>query len=1346
MAGRALGRQVVPRVLPRIIAASAVVALAVAGSPGHPTTVATAATTKTTATATVATATSASTPLEASSGPTTLTLITGDRVQLRSVGGGRTSATVDPAPRPNGVVPQFEVSTRDGRTSVIPTDMGPLLRADVLDPALFDVTALAKQGYDDTASKTLPLILTYPKDAPRTYRTKTIPGGRDRRVLDSVNGVATEVPKDEVGKLGNAVFELAEAAQETGRRTSSLTAAQAGPLAGVRKIWLDARVRVALDRSTKQIDAPAAWDAGYTGAGVKVAVLDTGIDTTHPDLAGRVGAAHNFTDTADAGDRFGHGTHVASIVGGSGAASDGARKGVAYGANLLNGKVLGDDGSGAMSWIIAGMEWAAGDEHADIVNMSLGSDPTVYGSNLVTAAVDRLSSDDGTLFVVAAGNDGCDACVLAPGDAPSALTVGAVDRGDQLADFSSRGPGPVNLALKPDITAPGVGIWAARAEDAQLGGSGPYLQLSGTSMATPHVAGAAALLSQARPDMTGPELKAALMSTAVPTAGLREYQQGAGRVDVGRVLESPVLAEQGSLDFGVVALKAGGGTAPVDHDLSYRNVSDQPVTLNLHAQLRDQTGTQVDYTSVEPSQLTVQPGAVGTAKVVVDPGTAKPGNYTGTVVADVPGAQSLHTPIGFVGQLQLFDLRLKGIARDGRPALPWVGSLNASPIVNVDTGETMTKRCKVDDPTTEVCMQVPVGTYSVLAFIHTRPAGVPSNGYGDGLDTSLVGDPELKVTGDTTLTLDARKAVEVTVDTPANPEARANLGGAVELRWYRTAPDGTVADDAVLNAPGSQHEERFFVQPMDDASVGTFEATSRWRLEAPDVTLSVPGAKNVKLNPQYYPMNWFSDFSSQFPVLDGAANLRVVDAGQGRPDDLAGLDLKGALALVRRSDDLPVAEQSNAAAAGGARMVAVYNDSPGANGNPGGYADLALKVPTVRLTGAEGGALLDLLGRLGKGKLTVRATGNMASPYVYDLVYAERHGIPAQPHYSAVPKDLVRIDEDIHSLSTDQITYSEGAFAFRPQDDMAITFQRPLYDAPRSRVVYHASDPTTRWSYVMSTPERPSGYHEPHPEVAQLQLDAPLTTYAPRERTTQSWLGAPVATGLNPSLPVVRNGDRLVLGKPFPMLSQGVGMVDGANHSSVVASTEGDDGFATMFRLSRGDETLWETEHVPGGLFGYVPLPTGSEDTYRMSFDVANRASWAQLSTRSRSEWTFRSAATDAAEPLPLLTLGYDVGVDLRNELTPPAHGSNQVKVTAGHQAGVDIPVSRLTFEVSYDDGGRWRHLRAVRHGDGRYTVDLPPNAPAKARYVSFRVHAQDADGNQLTQEVIRAVALPHGR
>jgi Subtilisin-like serine proteases len=112
------------------------------------------------------------------------------------------------------------------------------------------------------------------------------------------------------------------------------------------KIWLDGRVKATLKDSTAQIGAPAAWDKGYDGKGVKVAALDTGTDSHHPDLAGRVGASRSFVPDETTEDGHGHGTHTASTVGGSGAASDGAEKGVAPGADLLIGKVLSDEGYG----------------------------------------------------------------------------------------------------------------------------------------------------------------------------------------------------------------------------------------------------------------------------------------------------------------------------------------------------------------------------------------------------------------------------------------------------------------------------------------------------------------------------------------------------------------------------------------------------------------------------------------------------------------------------------------------------------------------------------------------------------------------------------------------------------------------------------------------------------------------------------------------------------------------------------------------------------------------------------------------------------------------------------------
>ena len=459
---------------------------------------------------------------------------------------------MQPAPRPGGLVPRFHLSVRNNELHVLPSDVLQLV-PNLLDPQLFNVSSLVRQGLDDASSASIPLIVVRPGRAPGAVR---LPGAQSSRELTSIDATAVAAGKSQVAGLGPALHQVAA--------SSHRTVAEAGPLAGVTKIWLDRRIDVALDRSTGQIGAPAAWQAGLDGSGVRVAVLDTGIDDQHPDLAGQVVAARDFSTDQHPRDQHGHGTHVASIVAGTGAASGGSRRGVAAGADLLNGKVLDAEGYGLTSWVIAGMEWAAAEMDADIVNMSLGLLADSTDGALMDQAVDRLTADHGTLFVAAAGNDGCDACLNSPGSAAAALAVGAVDRDDRLASFSSRGPVAGTHALKPDLTAPGVGIAAARAENAALGGAGDYLELSGTSMATPHVAGAAALLAQARPELDPAGLKAALMSTAVPGDDLTAYQQGAGRVDVAAVVASPLLAVTAAVDFGYFPFPQAG------HDRSAR--------------------------------------------------------------------------------------------------------------------------------------------------------------------------------------------------------------------------------------------------------------------------------------------------------------------------------------------------------------------------------------------------------------------------------------------------------------------------------------------------------------------------------------------------------------------------------------------------------------------------------------------------------------------------------------------------------------------------------------------------------------------------------------------------------
>ncbi|MFC7583854.1 S8 family serine peptidase [Nonomuraea antimicrobica] len=312
----------------------------------------------------------------------------------------------------------------------------PLLAEGRLDPRLFDVTQLAALGYDDAASPGLPLILTYPEQTGAAALRAA--GGRP---LTAINGVARSEPR-------------------TGDLWKSLTG-QARTAAAPAKIWLDGKAKLSLDVSVPHIGAPAAWAAGHTGKDVPVAVLDSGYDPDHPDLQGLVAKSANFTSEPDVRDLNGHGTHVAATIAGSGAASGGRYKGVAPGARLLIGKVCEQSGYCPDSAVIEAMTWAA-ENGARIANLSLGSSDTP-GDDPAEQAVNNLSEKYGTLFVIAAGNDGPQT-LGSPSTADRALSVGASYRDDDtVAQFSGTGPRAGDAAIKPDLIAPGVNIVAARA-------------------------------------------------------------------------------------------------------------------------------------------------------------------------------------------------------------------------------------------------------------------------------------------------------------------------------------------------------------------------------------------------------------------------------------------------------------------------------------------------------------------------------------------------------------------------------------------------------------------------------------------------------------------------------------------------------------------------------------------------------------------------------------------------------------------------------------------------------------------------------------------------------------------
>lgn len=667
-----------------------------------------------------------------------VTLITGDRVVLS--GGDPARASVKRGAGRDGIT--FSVMRTKDHLYVVPSDVQARVAGGKLDSRLFDVTGLIKAGYDDRSSKAIPVIVTYAgKAKPRST------GGTVTRQLPVVNGAAMKVDK-----------------------AKSATFLKGVTAASVQKVWLDGKREISLDQSVPQIGAPAAWEAGYTGKGISVAVLDTGIDTSHPDLAGQVAGAKNFTEEPDE-DLVGHGTHVASTIAGTAAASSGKYRGVAPDAKLYDGKIC-EQGGCPESAILAGMDWAANEVTAKVVNLSLGGTDTPEVDPL-EEAVNRLTAQSGTLFVIAAGNDGPgESTVGSPGSADAALTVGAVDKQDKLADFSSRGPRVGDGAVKPDVTAPGVDIVAAKATKSVIGDpvGDQYLMLSGTSMATPHTAGAAALLAQEHPDWKAGDLKAALMASAKPAADQTAFEQGAGRIDVAKGIKQSVIAEPGSVSFGT-ALWPHDDDTPVTKTLTYRNLGDQPVTLDLTATLSGPDGQAAPADALKLSAIAVTVPASGTASVQATSNTnhsGPDGGYSGRIIATGDDT-TVVSAVGVNKEAEKYDLTITNLGPDGRPA-PVFGAIYGLDVdVFTFIGEATTK------------VRLPKGEYSVNGDQFVERTS------GEGTDLYSLVQPSVKLTENTTVVLDARaaKRVKVTVPTADAGLALADLG------YDRRSADGT---------------------------------------------------------------------------------------------------------------------------------------------------------------------------------------------------------------------------------------------------------------------------------------------------------------------------------------------------------------------------------------------------------------------------------------------------------------------------------------------------------------------------------------------------------------------------
>jgi subtilisin family serine protease len=1223
-----------------------------------------------------------------------VTLITGDVVQVNVSPQGFRAGTVEAAPRGAGFPePSFKVTKSEEDLFVIPSDAA-FYVGDELDPDLFNVAKLVEQDFHDAATPSLPVIVDYEQGVGQA--PPAIVAGE---TLESIGATAGRSTKKQAAAFGRAIAEQAKREQGPKRDEAGSAAAAAGAdlFAGIERIWLDERVQATLDVSVPQIGAPTAWTAGYDGTGVTVAVLDTGVDSTHPDLAGKVAAAQNFTTTPTAADGHGHGTHVASTVAGTGAASGGLYKGVAPGATIVNGKVLDDFGNGLESWVIAGMEWAARTVDADVVNMSLTAGPT-DGTDPLSLALNQITAERGTLFAVAAGNSGPGRrTVGTPGSAAAALTVGAVNSADVLAGFSSRGPRLGDFAIKPDITAPGVQIAAARAAGTGIGTpiDANYTRLSGTSMATPHVAGAAALLAQRNPIWTATELKAALVASATPGSS-SVYEQGGGRVDVARAFTQPqVLATPTPLDLGHFPYPHDGDQ-PVTKTVAYRNFSSAPVTLDLALNVTDEDGDApaAGMLGVAPTAVSVPAGGSAEVAVTLDTSVGDFGLYGGYLVAtDSAAGVTVRTPVGFHNESEMYNVTVDGIARDGKPArtISWVELVNAD-----DTTAFQASGGLRNGPAT---FRVPPGTYSLMGMLFSSDAAGLF-----AIDAAVAGDPELEITADSSLIVDASEATEVVVNAADPLEWKHFVIGT-----YRAGASFGSWESLLLASPPIK---RAYAAPTEQVTKGDFALRVKPNLGAPEIALTLTKPKQA-IDATY------AFGSARF---DGKARLPLVYAEYGRVQDFEGLDVRGKAVLVSRGPLPPVGQAitfvekvANATAAG-ARLLLIHNHSPGLL-----LVGLASsEIPVLTMTQGDGLALRDLIAG---GKATLDVEGIVATPYVYDVLFAERGRIHDTHTRTLNRSNTIKVDAEYRSHVAEWVS-GEAHHAFPPWSWFSFEGARNM-TTPTSRTEYISTGDGGRWWHI-SWGSMIGNYVFGHEQQDSIR------TYPAAASRTDTWFGQPqrpgiissVELGVDNGFPVTREGDLLTF--IVPAFSDDTGRRGFADSRTDTAA----------FRLYENGTQIASS----GSLSGEYTV-SSEPATYRAELDVTRNAPFWLQSTETHTAWTFNSAPTGGVESVPLLLVGYDLGkLDSHNRARL---GSHTIGLSFHRQQGAPAAaVTGAELWASYDDGATWTALPVSSRGAGRFSA-LVHNPPSKSGgYVSLRVRATDAGGSAVEQTIIRAYGI----